>query len=116
MKDLLKALYELRSDETLGERLDNEKTEVDVVDPYLFPYIWGRTRTLSSKSTTLESCISRCGEGEVVRPPPADQCEERNFNNYRNEVAWSNQFQWLPFDVNFSIGDATRYAVHIASC
>jgi len=39
----------------------------DLVDPSLFPLIYERTRVLpNGETTTLESCVERSGEGEVV--------------------------------------------------
>ena len=73
----------------------------DIVDPYLFAFAWERTRTMRQGSVSRTSCISQCGEGEVVKMPPEEDCRQEEFAKYRNDIAWSRRFQWLPFDVSF---------------
>ena len=73
----------------------------DIVDPYLFAFAWERTRTLRQGSVLRTDCISRCGEGEIVKMPPDEDCRQEEFSMYRNDMAWSRRFQWLPFDVCF---------------
>lgn len=73
----------------------------DVVDPNLFAFAWERTRTLRQGSVSRIDCISRCGEGEIVKMPPEEDCRQEEFSKYRNDTAWSRCFQWLPFDICF---------------
>lgn len=74
---------------------------VDVVDPYYFPFVWGRTRTLRGGELTLSNCISRCGEGEEVKMPSPEECIQKDPAKYPSDMAWSCRFQFLPFDVQF---------------
>ena len=74
---------------------------VDVVDPYHFPFVWQRTRTLRWSELNLSDCISRCGEGEEVKMPSQEDCVQKDRAKYPNDMAWSRRFQFLPFDVKF---------------
>lgn len=74
---------------------------VDVVDPYLFPFTWAQTRTLRDGGVNLSDCISRCGEGDTVRMPSQEECVQRDPAKYPSNMAWSRQFQYLPFEVKF---------------
>lgn len=71
------------------------------VDPHLFPFAWKRTRTLRNREVTLSDCISRYGQGEAVKAPSQDDCAQKDPAKYPNDMAWSNRFQFLPFDVKF---------------
>lgn len=84
----------------------------DIVDPYLFAYAWERTRTLRQGSVLRTNCISRCGDGENVKMPPEEDCRQEEFPKYRNDMAWSRRFQWLPFDVCFEEDGTGRSRVN----
>jgi len=70
--------------------------------------MYGRSRILPNGHTSLEDCIKRCGEGEVVPIPPAkDALLKDDVWNSRNP--FSRRFQWLPCEVNFpGDGDDVR--------
>ena len=76
---------------------------LDLVHPSLFPLVYGKTRILpiGSKVVTLDDCIERCGEGNVVPVPQVAQYmdQARRFNKYK---PFSTQFQWLPCEVDIS--------------
>ena len=82
--------------------------EVNVVDPCLFPLAWEKTRLLRKGSIPPIDCVARCGEGEAAKMPPEDDCEEPDHGRYRNDMAYSRRFQWLPFDVVFDHGGLSR--------
>lgn len=107
-KELQQAMEELRNDFKCQAVSTEGRLAVDIVDPYLFPFAWDRTRTLRTSSIEPLDCITRCCQGSPVKAPPADQCEETEYINYRNEMAWSNRFQWLPFDLTFDEVDTPR--------
>ncbi len=46
-------------------------------------------------------CIPRCGEGQLAKMPPEDECKEPDHGRCHNDMAFSRRFQWLPFDVVF---------------
>lgn len=72
-----------------------------VVDPFLYPFSWEKTRTLQYEALTLSDCIQRSGEGKLARQPTEEECPEKERPRYPNEQAWSRRFQFLPFDVKF---------------
>ncbi len=89
--------------EAVRPRGSNNQVE-DILDPYLYPFVFGRTKTLNglwSSDISRNDCISRCGEGEPARTPPERDCIEEDPAKYPNDMAWSRRYQWLPFDVVF---------------
>ena len=76
---------------------------LDLVHPSLYPFVYGKTRVLAvgADETTLEDCISRSGEGDIVRLP-----NDPAVNGF------STRFQWLPCDVDVS-GEKPRSVTHL---
>ena len=79
------------------------------MDPHLFPFSWEKTRLLRDGRVRLEDCVARCGEGDIAKTPPEEDCNEPDYVKYRNDMAFSRRFQWLPFDVNFDGQGTSRY-------
>ncbi|TFK62408.1 hypothetical protein BDN72DRAFT_932523 [Pluteus cervinus] len=80
---------------------------LDLVHPSLFPLVYGRSRVLSHGKATLDDCIERCGQGEVV-PIPA----EPTYIDTQVHKPFSCNFQWLPCEVDISNG-ATKITSYI---
>ena len=91
---------------------------VDIVDPYLFPFIFAKTKTLRDGTLTPNDCISSYGKGEAVKRPSDEDCVQKGRPKYPNNHAWSNRFQWLPFDVQFENkgAGASRYDISNEGC
>ena len=68
---------------------------LDLVHPSLFPVVYGRTRALGEGEgfATLDDCIAKCGEGDVLKK---QKVTGGNF---------SADFQWLPCEVDISEED-----------
>ena len=97
--DILTGAAGLRRD--IVNKEDEENSVAQIVDPYLYPYVFLKTRTLHFDTLTSEECVLRSGEGEPVKKPSSEDCVQKEHNKYPNEVAWSNQYEWLPFDIVF---------------
>ena len=82
--------------------IQSSNNVTDIVDPNLFPFIFERTKTRRGGYIEPEKCVSSCGRGEPVKKPSDEECVEKERAYYPNDKAWSNQFQWLPFDVTFA--------------
>jgi hypothetical protein len=88
---------------------------LDLIHPSLYPLVYGKTKVLpvGSQVITLEDCISRCGEGDLIPTPiraakPED--DGRVYYSYRPRDTYdpySTKFQWLPCDVDIS-GDRPK--------
>ena len=75
---------------------------LDVVDSFLYPFDWERTRTLRSEAPlTLSDCVRRIGQGQLSNQPAEGECGVDGPNKYPNEMAFSRRFQYLPFEVTF---------------
>jgi len=99
-RELLKAVASIEED-SLPNRTSPREQIIDLVDPFLFPFSWDKTKVLRSGSVNRIDCISRCGEGVFADMPSKDECAQDEFVKYRNDMAWSRHYQWLPFDVSF---------------
>ena len=76
---------------------------MDIVDPFLFPLSFERTRMIREGTIAPQDCISRCGQGGTVRKLPSEEdCIQKDRRKYPNDMAWSRRFQWLPFDIKFA--------------
>ncbi len=74
----------------------------DVVNPFLYPFSWEHTRTLHFETPLkLSDCITRSGEGQLARQPAEGDCPVEERSRYRNDMAFSRRFQYLPFEITF---------------
>ena len=74
-----------------------------IVDPYLYPLIFGLTKYYSSAILGLERCVRLSGVGmsnKSLIPPYMDASLSERFS-YKIENAWSTRYQWLPCDISF---------------
>ena len=66
----------------------------DLVHPSLFPVVFGRSRVLMGDSVLgLHDCIVRCGEGTILAVPSRYEAPPPSY---------SQNFQWLPCEVDIS--------------
>ena len=85
-----------------------------LVDPSLFPIVFGRTRVLETGRTSLEDCIARCGEGQITQLLSGEETVAERFVNstdhwYDNpNNPYSRVFQLLPCTVDIS-GEHAKY-------
>ena len=78
----------------------SDEMVLDLVDPSLFPVVYGVTRVLKDPIVGLDNCIELCGEGAThkpkdLMPKPSGRLTER----------FSRRFQWLPCQVKFAGND-----------
>ena len=74
----------------------------DLVNPFLYPFNWERTRTLHFEiPLKLSDCIRRSGEGQLARQPAESDCPVEESWKYPNIMAFSRRFQYLPFEIAF---------------
>ncbi len=109
--DIIKGAAKLRRDEARIEHSRNPMAYV--VDPHLYSFAFQKTRTLHFDNLTTRECVLRSGEGEPIKKPSSEECAQKEHNKYANDLAWSNQYQWLPFDVAFESrgAGASRYVL-----
>ncbi|KAJ5867720.1 hypothetical protein N7534_002273 [Penicillium rubens] len=78
---------------------------VNLVDPSLFPLVYGRTRTLvggQSCGMDEDSWSSRSKEGSIVSELPQMVKGGSNWSAAGGRSIWSSKFQWLPCEVEFT--------------
>ena len=75
---------------------------LETVDPFLYPFSWERTRTLHFEAPlSISDCIKRSGVGQLARQPDERDCPVKERSKYRNDMAFSRRFQFLPFEITF---------------
>ena len=75
---------------------------LDLVHPSLYPLVYGRTRVLETGATSLEDCIARCGEGQIIQIPSEEDVAHEGFLQDADLNSYSRNFQWLPCMVDIS--------------
>jgi len=88
---LQRAVASLKEDCFLNRTSSTEQT-VDLVNPYLFPFTWEKTKVLPSRPVHRTDCISRCGDGLFVVTLSSKKCAQDDFAKYRNDMAWSRRY------------------------
>lgn len=84
-------------------------TFLDIVDPSLFPLMYGKSKFLRDGKVPLETCSDYSGRGETVPvvtyPPPVQligyvtRSMIQEHNRERERDIYSSKHQWLPCDV-----------------
>ncbi|KAJ5318946.1 Protein of unknown function DUF4246 [Penicillium brevicompactum] len=87
----------------------SEDKVVDIVHPSLFPVVYGRTHVLPDKTIGLLNCLGSVGQGEVI---PADPAKDTH-GEWTNDISYSNNFQWLPCDVELIDDNSSRIVSYI---
>ncbi|THV75783.1 hypothetical protein D6D29_08626 [Aureobasidium pullulans] len=98
------------------EKAPRQQVVLNLVDPSLFPLVYGRTRVLmDSGRVSLDSTINSFGRGAIVLDiPPGYFRPRRNVRRYplwseevtpratnSDDERWSARSQWLPCEVDF---------------
>ncbi|KAL2010961.1 hypothetical protein VTN00DRAFT_3679 [Thermoascus crustaceus] len=86
----------------------SDNTVLDLVQPSLFPLVYGRSRILRDETIGLDDCLARSVGGEIIPVPPEEEgdlvkTEHYSYFSWPDEDtrAFSRKFQWLPCDVEF---------------
>lgn len=86
--------------------------ETSVVDPYLYPLVFGETKIFNCPFHDRDDCITKCGQGSSGISWSPHNREDGSLNggerscgstDYMFRNAWSVRYQWLPCDVNFEL-------------
>ncbi|KAJ3523414.1 hypothetical protein NMY22_g11454 [Coprinellus aureogranulatus] len=89
---------------------------LDLVHPSLYPLVYGSSKILpiGAPSTTLEDCVQRCGEGQVLEKPaaPLPHAPSMSARDNGKLKMYSSAFQWLPCEVDIS-GEKPRILTYI---
>ncbi|KAF9461839.1 hypothetical protein BDZ94DRAFT_1310197 [Collybia nuda] len=83
---------------------DSNRQILSLIDPSLFPLVYGQTRAITGGPTTLQTFVGRCGEGAIVPVPPDSEAVMGNDRDDTCSYSFSRKFQWLPCNVDVSEG------------
>ncbi|KAJ5301242.1 hypothetical protein N7508_006105 [Penicillium antarcticum] len=90
---------------------------INLVEPSLYPLVFGRTKVISSgQSCGMDehSWLSRSEEGPVVSETPQVAKDALKWPWGKSKHIWSSKFQWLPCEVEFT-GPSGSTDVQISS-
>ncbi|OOF92543.1 hypothetical protein ASPCADRAFT_408581 [Aspergillus carbonarius ITEM 5010] len=81
--------------------------DAPLVDPYLFPLVYGRSHVLAQGGqVSLDDLWALAGELAELPPHPFDRTGRRGVSRRPGwggpESCWSNRFQWLPSEIQFN--------------
>jgi hypothetical protein len=103
LKSQLSNSVELLSHQAVRQK--SESAVVYLVDPSLFPLVYGRTKILvGGQSCEMDenSWSSRSKEGSIVSELPQMVKGGSNWSAASGRYIWSSKFQWLPCEVEFT--------------
>jgi hypothetical protein len=101
-----------------GKKFSHDGQLTDLVDPSMFPLIYGKTRVCTDgRQVELDTCINHCDEAISTIAPlypenrllsshEIDRNRERHGRPFDHHSAkpfrWSLRFQWLPCELKFA--------------
>ncbi|CAG8185039.1 unnamed protein product [Penicillium nalgiovense] len=115
LKSQLSNSVDLLSHQAIRQK--SESAVVNLVDPSLFPLIYGRTKILvggQSCGMDENSWSSRSKECPIVSEHPQLAKEGSSWTWDSGRYIWSSKFQWLPCEVEFT-GPPASTDVRISS-
>lgn len=86
---------------------------LDLVHPSLFPLVYGRSRALQDRSIGIHDAIKSIGEGKTleIRSEKETHLDPKSSSaDTTRDTPYSQNFQWLPADVDISTGEA-KYVI-----
>ncbi|KAJ9385537.1 hypothetical protein DTO063F5_4130 [Paecilomyces variotii] len=98
---------------------DSGGTELDLVQPTLFPLIFGRSRVLKDKVIGIDDALEHIGQGEVIPKPddPGITREDMVWRIYSrsdiNVKPFSTDFQMLPSEVQLGTDGKWHLASYV---
>ena len=109
--DIQNASLILDSVHQKNSRLDSDGQVHDLVDPSLYPLVYGVTKILPQSKIGLADSLRNIAKGitvekQVETEPDLDSNELKLFRNF--EKYFSYRFQWLPSNVVFEDEGKTR--------
>ncbi|EEU35214.1 uncharacterized protein NECHADRAFT_53347, partial [Fusarium vanettenii 77-13-4] len=116
LKDELKAAVEpLENLQRLQKdwQPDTDGKILNVVDPSIWPLVYGTSKILPDQHVPLEGCIDYCGMGEVIPQPPKPMLDSRRAMLLPLRMkAFGTRFQWLPCNIDLT-GEKPRIVSYI---
>lgn len=95
---------------------NSDQQVVDLVHPSLFPVIFGRSRILPDRTINVDTCLGSVGQGDLLPVPSEDYIMRTHQYGYGYGSApreYSQKFQWLPCDVEFTEDAGCRIVSYI---
>lgn len=119
LKEAVKALENIPEDQKDYHPGSDNKV-VNLVNPSLFPVIYGQTHILANRTIGLDNCLSSVGQGNLIPIPSTENCRPHNeYNEHHPRIperdipVFSEKFQLLPCDVELTHDAGCRIVSYI---
>ncbi|KAJ5818859.1 hypothetical protein N7474_004450 [Penicillium riverlandense] len=101
---LIRAGRVLEDDASVKDSLPKscDDNVVNLVDPSLFPLVFGRTRAVRKDEICRDHCLSDMGKGEIIPIPTIQEMEKFakvSSRKHRITDSYNTKMQWIPSDV-----------------
>ena len=112
----LEKLARLHKDSLFSGTEPRTKFGLNVLNPSLFPLVFGRSKILPTGTVPLADCTRYCGKGTVI---PAATFQSKTIDTWRHDWAlkrghiYSKKYQWLPSEVCFDSEGSPRLVSYI---
>ena len=110
LRDTLYNLFhQVETEQKTTNQESNSKTpEKDLIDPSMYPLVYGRTRGYRKQRAGCTTAVGRwSGKGKVVPKTPSTEFL------YGNDMYWSDSYQWLPANLEFEEDGSVCFTSYI---
>ncbi|KAI8711598.1 hypothetical protein NCS52_01423700 [Fusarium sp. LHS14.1] len=116
LKDELKAAVEtLENLQRLRKdwQPDTDGKVLNVVDPSIWPLVYGTSKILPDQHVPLEGCTDYCGMGDEIPQPPKPMLDRRRAMLLPLRMkAFGTRFQWLPCNI-YLTDEKPRISIYV---
>ncbi|RSL41038.1 hypothetical protein CEP54_015942 [Fusarium duplospermum] len=82
---------------------DTDEKVLNVVDPSLYPLVYGISKILPDQYVPLDGCIDYCGLGDIIPQLPKPKLDRYIARQLPLRVkAFETRYQWLPCEIDLT--------------
>ncbi|KAK1496617.1 hypothetical protein CTAM01_08255 [Colletotrichum tamarilloi] len=97
--------------EANGSTCKKQDNVINVIDPTMYPLVFGRSRVLPTHEIDLHNCLSHISQGITIKIP--GQKETQKYVDGIYHTLFSSQSQWLPCNIEFPDGINAKITSYI---
>ncbi|KAF9871992.1 hypothetical protein CkaCkLH20_10624 [Colletotrichum karsti] len=86
---------------------------INLIDPNMYPLIYGRSRVLPDKEITLDDSLNHIAKGVTIPTPSQDERIHTDGLMGEQRTLWSGISQWLPTNISFPDGVNAKITSYI---
>ncbi|KAK0373968.1 hypothetical protein CLIM01_08662 [Colletotrichum limetticola] len=97
--------------EAKGSTCKKQNNVINVIDPTMYPLVFGRSRVLPTHEIDLHNCLGHISQGITIKVP--GQKETQKYVDGIYHTLFSSQSQWLPCNIEFPDGINAKITSYI---